>query len=94
MKVIKPGREQKGWSIETTCTGKGNGDGGCGAVLLVEEKDLFITESHHHVDDDYFTTFKCMACEVLTDLDVPATIKAKLPKQTEWEAKLAELYDS
>ena len=38
MKVLQPGRPQQGWSTEATCTGKGNGDGGCGARLLV---DLF-----------------------------------------------------
>jgi hypothetical protein len=41
MKVVKPGREQKGWSKQFKCTGNGNGGGGCGAVLLVEEGDLY-----------------------------------------------------
>ncbi len=41
MKVIKPGRPQKGWSHEFTCTGDGNGRGGCGAILLVEQEDLY-----------------------------------------------------
>lgn len=45
MKIIKEGRKQTGWSKELTCTGKGNGGGGCGAVLLVEQTDLYNTFS-------------------------------------------------
>jgi len=44
MKVIQKGRGQKGWAKEFTCTGKGNGDGGCEAVLLVEADDIFRTK--------------------------------------------------
>lgn len=40
MKVLRPGRKQKGWSTEAECTGLGNGGGGCGAKLLVEEDDV------------------------------------------------------
>ena len=74
MKVLKPGREQKGWSTEATCTGKGNGGGGCGATLLVEEEDIYQT-AHHSYDgsSDYFNTFRCVSCGVETDL------KADLP---------------
>jgi hypothetical protein len=69
MKVIKEGRKQKGWAKEFSCTGKGNGDGGCGALLLVEEVDLFQT-AHHYYDgsSDYFKTFRCSECGVLTDI--------------------------
>lgn len=82
MKVLKPGREQKGWAIEAECTGSGNGDGGCGATLLVEEGDLFVTRSRHRDEVERFTTFKCAACGVLTDLPegrVPSAVLAKLP---------------
>lgn len=37
MRVLKEG---PGWSIEQVCTGKGNGGGGCGAVLAVEKEDI------------------------------------------------------
>lgn len=70
MKVLNPGREQRGWSAEFTCTGKGNGGGGCGAKLLVEFTDLYKT---HHYDygggHDVFITFTCSCCGVETDID-------------------------
>lgn len=69
MKILKPGRKQKGWAIECKCTGAGNDGGGCGALLLVEQKDLFLTESHARDETDTFVTFKCAACKVLTDLN-------------------------
>jgi hypothetical protein len=72
MKILKPGREQSGWAIETTCTGEGNGGGGCGAVLLVEAADLYIT-SRDTMGRDYeeFATFQCPTCGVETDLSKP-----------------------
>lgn len=77
MKVIKPGRPQKGWACEKKCTGSGNGSGGCGAVLLVEEGDLFRTESHHYDgSSECYTTFRCPSCGVLTDIkDVPSNVR-------------------
>ncbi len=71
MKVLKPGREQKGWSTEATCTGEGNQGGGCGAVLLVEEADVYKTQSGGGYGGDSpedFATFKCPSCGVQTDL--------------------------
>ena len=83
MKIVKLGRKQKGWAKEFECTGKGNGDGGCGAILLVEEADLFATSSSHYDGStDYYTTFKCISCGVLTDIpdgDVPGHIRQNLP---------------
>lgn len=71
MKVLKKGRKQKGWTTEATCSGAGNGDGGCGAKLLVEEGDLFQTSHQSYGDSspDYFATFRCSECGVLTDID-------------------------
>lgn len=80
MKVIKKGREQKGWAQEFTCTGKGNGDGGCGAVLLVEEDDIYITKSGCRTTEQY-NTFRCCECKVETDLldnEIPARIREEM----------------
>lgn len=68
MKVIKEGSGQRGWSTEATCTGAGNGKGGCGAVLLVEAPDIFSTYSHARDESTQYKTFKCCQCGVLTDL--------------------------
>lgn len=46
MKVLTKGRKQKGWSIETKCSGEGYEGGGNGALLLVEQADLFQTSSN------------------------------------------------
>jgi len=75
MRVLKKGRPQKGWATETKCTGKGNGNGGCGALLLVEQGDLFHTESHARDETTVYTTFRCCACGVLTDIDVPSHVQ-------------------
>lgn len=78
MKVIKAGREQKGWAKQIICTGSGNGDGGCRAILLVEEGDLFHTHrSDYGGDTDTFTTFKCIACGVNTDVKVPSNVRVR-----------------
>ena len=75
MKVIKPGREQKGWSKEFECTGFGNDGGGCGAILLVEEDDFYFTCSSCRDETDYFTTF-CCPCGVETDVkNLPTKIQ-------------------
>jgi hypothetical protein len=72
MKVLKKGRKQTGWSKEFTCTGKGKGGGGCGAVLLVSKSDLYATHSYDHGGGhDTYTTFKCPECKVETDVNVP-----------------------
>jgi len=71
MKVLKKGRQQKGWATEVICSGQGNGGGGCGAVLLVEQGDLFHTASHARDETTVYTTFRCCECGVLTDIKVP-----------------------
>ena len=84
MKVLKKGRAQKGWATEAVCTGNGNGWGGCGAKLLVEEGDLYRTESHCRDETDVYTTFKCPECGVETDLSdskVPTRIQVNLTRR-------------
>jgi hypothetical protein len=83
MRVLKKGTGQKGWSKKVTCTGAGNGDGGCGAELLVEQPDLYETYNCDYTGDcDHFVTFTCAECGVETDIkDVPSNIRSKLPSK-------------
>jgi len=85
MKVIKPGNPQKGWAKEFTCTGNGNQGGGCNAVLLVEQGDVFYTYSHALHETTEYHTFQCPECGVRTDIpqsiSLPFTPKAKGPKK-------------
>lgn len=74
MKVLKRGRKQKGWTSEFTCTGKGNGGGGCGAKLLVSEDDLYHTFSSALGEVETYTTFRCPCCGVETDVEVPYSV--------------------
>lgn len=85
MKVIKVGVvDNPDWKREMICTGRGNGDCGCGSTLLVERGDLFRTEfgikgkirlistiSKY----DTFITFRCPVCGVNTDLDAKESEK-------------------
>ena len=88
MKIIKEGRNQKGWAKELECTGEGNSKGGCGAILLVEEGDIFHT---HHYDygggHDIYTSFECAACGVITDIDAPSR---RYPDYADWKKLLKE----
>lgn len=81
MKVIEKGRQQTGWSKECVCTGAGNGNGGCGAKLLVEIGDVFETQNNCRDETDYFTTFRCPECKVLTDIDVPSHVRDAAKRQ-------------
>lgn len=81
MKVLAKGDD---WNIKATCTGGGNGDGGCGAVLLVEAEDVGRTESHDRDGSiTQFATFRCPECQVLTDLPynkIPSSVLSKARK--------------
>jgi hypothetical protein len=81
MKIIKKGNPQIGWTKRVSCTGSGNGGGGCKAVLEVSVGDLFFTY-HHSYDgsSDTYVTFKCAACGVLTDIKVPYSVESIIPK--------------
>lgn len=84
MKVLEPGRQQQGWATEAKCTGSGNGNGGCGAKLLVDESDLFTTSSQSYGDTspEVYVTFKCAQCGVLTDItNYPRAKWGDLPKR-------------
>ena len=66
------------WAVQIMCTGKGNSDNGCGAVILVEESDLFNTTTVTTVQ----TSFHCTECKANTDIDnVPESIFNRLPSR-------------
>lgn len=91
MKIIKKGRKQKGWSKEFACTGKGYGNGGCGAILLVSKFDLYEVRSYDYTGD-YSThaVFTCPCCLVETIVDVPSSILYNLPSKTHFLEKKHE----
>lgn len=87
MKVLKKGRKQTGWAKEYFCTGYGNKEGGCGAYLLVESDDLFQSIRFSYGDDypEYFVTFRCPECGVLTDIEDSPFYGKDLPRQVDVE---------
>lgn len=90
MKVIKSGTGQKGWAKEFACKGYRRNSDGCGALLLVEEDDLFRV----YLDGDYTETgppspaFKCPECGQNTDIpDHRYSGNTRdLPERIVWEA--------
>lgn len=87
MKVIQKGDGRKGWAKEYKCTGAGNGNGGCGAMLLVEQNDLYKT---YHYDygggKDVYITFRCPECRNETDVkDVPSSVHVKENEQSQYD---------
>lgn len=86
MKVLEGGNGAKSWSRQCKCTGAGNGDGGCGAKLLVEKDDLFQTyASYMGRDEDWFVTFECPECHVKTDIDKTPFRPQELPTYKAWK---------
>lgn len=82
MKVLKAGRKQTGWSRKCKCTGNGNGGGGCGAELLVEQGDIYLTHSFERDGDgDTYNTFRCAACGVETDLPLSVHLPFSPPSK-------------
>jgi hypothetical protein len=79
MKVLEKG---PGWSMEVKCTGLGNGGCGCGARLLVERGDIYLTHSYDYGGGhDIYYTIRCPLCNVETDLpskNVPNLIQREL----------------
>ncbi len=77
MKVIEKG---EGWSIEVKCTGKGNGDGGCSSILMVEKDDIrYYTWVAWYGDRECCYTIKCPVCGVETDIPeskIPSSVRS------------------
>ena len=91
MKVLSPGRPQKEWAQKYTCTGAGNGNGGCKAKLLVEKSDLFHTyASYMGRDEQWFVTFECPQCKVLTDVEDTPFRATALPHYSKWKKDRGE----
>lgn len=70
MKILTPGKNPgiREWSDEITCTGAGNGNHGCGAVLLVSKSDLYMGASHARDETTNYVMFMCPQCGAETDL--------------------------
>jgi len=72
MKLIKKGRDQKGWATEIFCTGDSESGGGCGALLLVEQDDIFTYRtggSYCEEGNDVDYAFICSECGLQTVID-------------------------
>lgn len=92
MKTIEKGRPQKGWAKELKCTGAGNQGGGCGALLLVEQADVYRTESHCRDEFSTYNTFTCQECGVETD--IKELLHFPVPSKASWlERKGKEVED-
>lgn len=76
MEVIRKG---VGWSKKVKCTGYGNGGGGCGAVLRIEEGDIYETTNYERDGGrEFCRTIECPQCGKETDIDfysVPSQVK-------------------
>jgi hypothetical protein len=86
MKVLVPGT-LKEFELEVTCTADGNKDTGspCGALLLVNKDDIFITRSSSmgRYEEEYYTIC-CPDCKSLTDIPerlLPGHIKEEAEKR-------------
>jgi len=99
VKVLKEGRPQQGWSHEYECTGGGNGDGGCGALLLVSIDDLYKTYSHARDEITTYVTFTCPECDVETDIwsdytrsksDFPSDLVQEVDDKKVWNERQRE----
>jgi hypothetical protein len=69
MKVLRNEEGPYKWKQKVYCTGKGNGGGGCGALLEVSDEDIYHTFSYDMYGDcDSFYTIVCPLCGTETDL--------------------------
>jgi len=78
MKVLQRG---EGWKTNVTCTGHGNGGGGCGSLLEVREEDIYYTFHYDYAGGkDTYYTIVCPVCGRETDLnraDLPSGLNIK-----------------
>ncbi len=89
MKVLEPGKPVKEWSKEFYC----QGDGGCGAKLLVQKSDLYIMYEGGYDETTEIACFTCIICQVecrTPKYEVPYEIMKNLPNKSKW----MELHDN
>ena len=93
MKVLTPGDMRKTiWQQELPCTGRGHGGYGCGALLLVDELDVFTTGGGvdiSGVGEDVFLTIQCPLCGAFNNISpvFAATVRSlrrEFPSFRDW----------
>ncbi len=79
MKVLEMGPK---WSYKMRCTGSGWAGSGCGALLEIEEDDVF-ESSHTDIagDTEYYFSICCPVCNQNTDVN-----KSVLPEKVKMKA--------
>ena len=69
----------KGWETKQRCTGKGNGERGCGEQILVTKDDIDVTSRGYYKScKEYYYTFRCPKCGRNTNISgkyIPEDIK-------------------
>ena len=65
MRVLREGRP---WIIEHECSGRGNGNQGCGALLGLERADLRYYDGGGYMEQYPAVSFRCPCCGECTDL--------------------------
>lgn len=79
MKVLEKGEllPEKEWTGKFRCTGEGNGDVGCNALLLVSTSDLFLKFDS---GVEFSISFRCPECGGLTDVkeQVPGDVRVRV----------------
>ena len=71
MKILEPGKDpDKVWVLQHRCTGNGNSNEGCNALLELERSDLrrFEEQEYPWRIVPEAVLFKCPSCGALTDL--------------------------
>lgn len=100
MKILEVGKRNNDWQEQLRggndnwkCTWKCTGHGGdnsykcCGAKVILNENDLFITGQHFKKGPTFNVTFTCSQCGVDTDIDnnqVPRETLLLLPVKEKW----------
>ncbi len=79
MKVVKE-PEKPSWTLKVTCTKR---KGGCGARLLIEEKDLRVgcKDGYDYLGDangPEGVCFSCPRCKTTHFVNAPAQVKSRV----------------
>lgn len=94
MRILEPGRVGEKWTLQHRCTGWGNSEKGCQALLEVELDDLrYRTSLMNFNSGESSVSFKCPCCGQLTDLgrnDWPSGYSNLEKWSREWQDSLPE----